>query len=102
MLRRASFQGIYKIRRFTPARLTSVSANRLEASVQGPWTSWDLHTRQGWSAPDCRQRTQTYIGRRQRELVRCWRASFGPCTSDRQGAQLEPMERRMTGVEIGA
>src|SRR6266705_5552163 len=27
--------------------LTSVDANRLEASVQGPWTSWGLHTRQG-------------------------------------------------------
>jgi hypothetical protein len=26
-------------RRFTPAGLTSVSANRLEGSVQGPWTS---------------------------------------------------------------
>jgi threonine/homoserine/homoserine lactone efflux protein len=37
--RRASFQAIYKIRRFTPARLTSVGANRLEASVQDPWTS---------------------------------------------------------------
>jgi hypothetical protein len=29
----------YKIRRFTPARLTWVGANRLEASVQGTWTS---------------------------------------------------------------
>jgi hypothetical protein len=29
----------YKIRRFTPARLTWVCANRLEASVQGTWTS---------------------------------------------------------------
>jgi len=29
----------YKIRWFTPARLTWVGANRLEASVQGPWTS---------------------------------------------------------------
>ena len=29
----------YKIRRFTPARLTWLGANRLEASVQGPWTS---------------------------------------------------------------
>ncbi len=26
---------------------TSVGANRLEASVQGPWTSWGPHTRQG-------------------------------------------------------
>src|SRR5580700_11508145 len=33
-------------RRFTPAGLTSVGANRLEASVQGPWTSWGLQTRQ--------------------------------------------------------
>jgi hypothetical protein len=32
------------IRRFTPAGLTSVSANRLEASVQGPSTSWGLQT----------------------------------------------------------
>jgi DNA modification methylase len=32
--------------RSRPAGLTSVGANRLEASVQGPWTSWDLHTRQ--------------------------------------------------------
>src|SRR6202171_3150671 len=39
ILRRASSQGIYKTRRFTPARLTSVGANRLEASVQDPWTS---------------------------------------------------------------
>ena len=38
----------FKARRFTPgARLTSVGATRPEASVQGPWTSWDLHTRQG-------------------------------------------------------
>jgi hypothetical protein len=33
-------------RRFTPAGLTSVGANRLEGSVQGPWTSWGLQTRQ--------------------------------------------------------
>jgi hypothetical protein len=33
-------------RRFTPEGLTSVGANRLEASVQGPWTSWGLQTRQ--------------------------------------------------------
>jgi hypothetical protein len=31
ILRAASIQGIYKIRRFTPARLASVGANRLEA-----------------------------------------------------------------------
>src|SRR6267154_1988488 len=29
------------------ARLTSANSNRLEASVQDPWTSWGLHTRQG-------------------------------------------------------
>jgi len=29
-----------------PAGFTSVGANRLEASVQGPWTSSGLHTRQ--------------------------------------------------------
>jgi hypothetical protein len=28
-----------EIRRFTPARLTSAGANRLEASVQGPWNA---------------------------------------------------------------
>jgi hypothetical protein len=27
--------------------LTSMGANRLEAIVQGPWTSWGLHTRRG-------------------------------------------------------
>jgi hypothetical protein len=27
--------------------LRPVGANRLEASVQDPWTSWGLHTRQG-------------------------------------------------------
>ena len=35
----------YKICRFKPTRLTLVGANRLEASVQDPWTSWGLHTR---------------------------------------------------------
>jgi hypothetical protein len=33
--------------RFAPAGFTSAGANRLEASVQDPWTSWGLHTRQG-------------------------------------------------------
>jgi hypothetical protein len=27
--------------------LTSMGANRLEAIVQDPWTSWGLHTRRG-------------------------------------------------------
>jgi hypothetical protein len=35
----ALLTAIYEIRRFTPGRLTWVGANRLEASVQDPWTS---------------------------------------------------------------
>jgi hypothetical protein len=58
-------------RRFTPG-LTLVGANRLEASVQGPWTSWVLQTRQRSNVPDCRRRIQTYASRRSgRVLARC-------------------------------
>jgi hypothetical protein len=39
-------QEFYKICRFTPARPTSVGANRPEASIRDPWTSWGLQTRQ--------------------------------------------------------
>jgi len=38
------------------ARVTAAGANRLEASVQAPWTSWGLHTQQRPEGPDCRQR----------------------------------------------
>jgi transposase-like protein len=33
---------------------TAAGANRLEASVQDPWTSWGLHTRQGSQVHVCR------------------------------------------------
>ena len=62
----------HSTRRLTSAGLTVVGANRLEASVQGPWTSWDLQTRQRSQVPDCRQRIQTYASRRPgRVLARC-------------------------------
>ena len=32
---------------YAPAHLTSMGANRLEASVQDPWTSWGRHTLKG-------------------------------------------------------
>src|SRR5258706_13045671 len=52
------------------SRLTSVGANHLEAIVQGPWTSWGLHTRQGSYVLDSRQHIQTYAIRRRRLRAR--------------------------------
>src|SRR6202008_4647648 len=43
---------------------TLAGANRLEASVQGPWTSWGLYTQQRSQGADCRQRICTYASRR--------------------------------------
>src|ERR1700730_17456027 len=79
-----------------------LGANRLESSVQDPWTSWGLHTQQGSCVCDCRQRIQTYASRRPGALARYWRASSGPYTSDKRGVQMQSVEWRTTGVEIRA
>jgi hypothetical protein len=54
--------------RFT-ARLTSAGANRLEASVQAPWTSWGLRTQQRSQGPDSKQRIRMYASRRPERVL---------------------------------
>jgi hypothetical protein len=44
-----------------PTKITSMGANRLEASGQGPWTSWDLHMQQDLIADSAFERMQVDV-----------------------------------------